>query len=175
MTQKTVYIAGPDVFFPDAGAHFASITLALKEKGFIALIPSDGELSKGALPGPATAKRIFEENVVLIQRADALLVNLNAFRGTEPDSGTCFEVGLAYGLGKPIVAYVDSAEPYADRVARLCGVKPGTYAPNRFDRQEGCLIEEMGLPLNLMLACSTNLVTEGLPAAMERLETLLKT
>lgn len=171
MIPKKIYLAGPDVFLPDANAHFKAVAEILALHGLAAVVPSDGGLSGGAPCNPATAHRIFEGNIALMRGADALLVNLNAFRGTEPDSGTCFEVGFAYALGIPIVAYVDCDELYADRVARICGVAPGSVAPSRFDAQERCLIEDMGLPLNLMLAFSANLVTTGLSAAIALLST----
>lgn len=56
------------------------------------MIPIDGE--------QITANGIYHANLEMIRSADAVLANLNAFRGIEPDSGTCFEVGFATALGK---------------------------------------------------------------------------
>ena len=36
-----------------------------------------------------------------------MAANLNTFRGKEPDSGTCFEIGYAYALGKKIYGYLE--------------------------------------------------------------------
>jgi nucleoside 2-deoxyribosyltransferase len=174
MLSPNIYIAGPDVFFPNAPLHFQEIGARLEEHGMRAVTPADGGLSMGAPSTPETACRIFHANIALINHADGLLVNLNAFRGMEPDSGTCFEVGYAYALGKPIVAYIDAPEMYCDRVARLRGVAPGGVIGRRYDAIDQCLIEELGLPLNLMLACSTTLITNGLNEAISALSEKMK-
>ena len=56
-----------------------------------------------------TAEGIYRANIGLIAEADALLANLNPFRGTEPDSGTVFEIGYAIALGKRVVGYLEDA------------------------------------------------------------------
>lgn len=167
MSIPSVYLAGPDVFYPDAEAHFQQLVERLRVLGWLGLVPADGGLAQGTPPSPAVALRIYHANMALLHRAEAVLVNLNPFRGTEPDSGTCFEMGVAVALGKRVVAYVDEPELYADRVARLCGEAPALPGFPRRDGKTGCVIEAMGLPLNLMLACSAGvLVTGGLDEAL---------
>ena len=56
-----------------------------------------------------TAEGIYRANIGLIAEADALLANLNPFRGSEPDSGTVFEIGYAIALGKRVVGYLEDA------------------------------------------------------------------
>ena len=49
-----------------------------------------------------------------------MLANLEPFRGSEPDSGTAFEVGYALALGKPVYAYLsDAGASRRERLARL--------------------------------------------------------
>ncbi len=154
-----LYIAGPDVFRPDA-LHWADDARTLcRQAGHEALIPLDGV--------ETTASGIFHANIDLIRQADALLANLNPFRGCEPDSGTCVEVGYALALGKPVVGYVDSLESTVDRVRRqqgrvaLCDGRPVDG--------DGLHIEDFGLPLNLMLAVPVKLVAGGLAEALSAL------
>jgi nucleoside 2-deoxyribosyltransferase len=67
--------------------------------------------------GPAAQARwIYQANIGLIARADAVLANLDFFRGTEPDSGTCFEVGYAVALGKPVYGYIPDDGSFAQRI-----------------------------------------------------------
>lgn len=100
-------------------------------------------------PGPAEeiAARIYRSNIELIESAQGLLANLVAFRGTEPDSGTVFEIGYAVAKGLP-VACVTERQSYAQRVRSACGVSPC----GQFDASQGWMVEDFGLPQNLMLA-----------------------
>ena len=74
------------------------------------------------------------------------------FRGPgEPDSGTAFEIGFAVAAGKPVWADTTDRGELRERVSssltdngRLC--------------EKGFLVEDFGLPKNLMIACSTRMV-----------------
>jgi len=80
-----IYLAGPDVFRPDA-LDWADRSRRLVESfGHRALIPLDNH--------ETTAEGIFEANIDLISQADVVVANINPFRGLEPDSGTAFEIG----------------------------------------------------------------------------------
>ncbi|WP_295004726.1 nucleoside 2-deoxyribosyltransferase [uncultured Dechloromonas sp.] len=154
-----LYLAGPDVFRPDA-LRWADAARALcRQAGHAALIPLDGM--------ETTAAGIFHANIELIRQADALLANLNPFRGCEPDSGTCVEVGYALALGKPVVGYVDTLESTVERVRRRQGAV-GLLDGRPVDG-DGMHVEDFGLPLNLMLAVPVKLVAGGLAEALAAL------
>lgn len=150
-----IYLAGPDVFRPDALTWAADVRRLLAEFGHQALIPLDGD--------ETTAVGIYAANLRLIQSADALIANLNPFRGVEPDSGTCFEVGYAVALGKPVVGYLTDTRPQRDKIA----LSAGNGRP--MDRA-GMLVEDFGLPVNLMLAVSCRIVAGGLVEAVRLLD-----
>jgi nucleoside 2-deoxyribosyltransferase len=154
-----VYIAGPDVFRPDALVWAESVRALCAAQGCVALLPTDG--------GHTTAAAIYAGNIALIQQADTVLANLNAFRGAEPDSGTCFEVGYAAALGKRVIGYVERGECIAERVARLEGRALARGAQGPLDAA-GQVIEDFGLPVNLMLAIPAELVVGDLAAALRR-------
>ena len=124
----TVYLAGPDLFLPDANDRYATLEAVCAAHRLRAQRPFDGEaaLHKATSRGGA-AQRIFDGNMALLRAADAVLGNMMPFRGEcEPDSGTVFEVGVAIALGKPVALYlpqglVDSGE----RVRRLFGESAG--------------------------------------------------
>lgn len=151
-----VYIAGPDVFRPDA-AHWAdAVRTLLARHGHQALIPFDGE--------GITASSIYRANIAMIRSADAVLANLNPFRGHEPDSGTCFEVGFAIAQGKPVIGYISDGRALTEKI--------GQGGADRPLDANGLHIENFGLPLNLMLAIPCRIVVGDLNAAVAELSQL---
>ncbi len=115
---RKLYLAGPDVFRADAVAHGEALKALCARYGFEGLYPLDNALPKQLAEPREQAAWIYRANIGLIERADAVLANLNFFRGAEPDSGTAFEVGYATALGKPVYGYVDDAGSYAERIRR---------------------------------------------------------
>ncbi|MCD0506257.1 nucleoside 2-deoxyribosyltransferase [Bordetella petrii] len=150
--MKKIYLAGFDVFRADSVAHGEWLKLQCLGHGLQGLYPLDNQVPAG-LPDRAVAQWIYEANTALIREADAVMANLNAFRGAEPDSGTAFEVGYAIALGKPVWAYVDQAATLVQRLA----VARADGPPRHVDAQ-GYMVEDFGLGLNLMLACSATVV-----------------
>lgn len=154
-----IYFAGPDVFRPDALAWAETVRDMCQREGCVALLPVDNEATSAA--------EIAAANLRLLRKADAVIANLNPFRGFEPDSGTVFEVGFAIASGKPVFAYVDDERPLAERLAEK---EPLAR------RQDGCLcddrqqmVEDFGLPLNLMLATTVRLIGGGVAQALATL------
>ena len=156
-----LYLAGSDVFRPDALAWAAEARQICAAAGHAALVPLDGV--------ETTAPGIYQANIALIQAADAVLANLNPFRGCEPDSGTCVEVGFALALGKPVIGYLKSNETTVARVARVTGRPLEIRAGRPVDR-DGLHVEDFGLPLNLMLAVPATVVVGTLQDAIRQLD-----
>ncbi|MBR0795464.1 nucleoside 2-deoxyribosyltransferase [Bradyrhizobium jicamae] len=141
-----IYLAGPDVFLPDAveiGRRKAEICAA---HGLTGRYPLDNALD----PADAGVSRtIFRGNEAMMESADAIIANLTPFRGPSADAGTVYELGFMAGRGKLCLAYCNDPASYADRVARL---HPVAAAPGgRLVDAEGLTVEEFGLPDNLML------------------------
>jgi len=142
-----VYLAGPDVFFPDAPARGRALKAICAEHGLLGLFPLDGEV-----PGQPDAASIAAANEALIRSSDAVIANLSPFRGASADSGTAFEVGFARALGKPVFGYTLDPRPYEDR----CAAPPVNAAPDRAGTlrdADGLEVERFGLAENLMIAC----------------------
>jgi len=148
-----LYLAGPDVFRPDAIQWAGHARALCREAGHQALIPLDGRQT--------TAAGIYHNNLRLIGEADVVLANLNPFRGAEPDSGTCVEIGYALALGKTVIGYADTLIPMRDR---LNAADPGTDGVCR--DVAGWAVENFGLALNLMLSVPVQLEQGGLEAAL---------
>jgi nucleoside 2-deoxyribosyltransferase len=161
VTIHRLYLAGPDVFRPDAAAHGRQLVALCAEFGFEGVFPLNATLPQGLAPA-ALAAHIYRANVAHIERCDAVLANLDFFRGAEPDSGTCFEVGYAAARGKPVIGYVPEAGSFAERIGRRHPHAVGTGGRDA----QGWELEEFGLPLNLMLAVPARIVVGDLRAAL---------
>lgn len=143
MNTKTVYLAGPDVFLPEAKEIGQQLKAMCEKEGLLGLYPLDNDAP--SLENPhRIANWIAQANIGLIHQADCVVANLNSFRGFEPDSGTCFEVGMAIALGKPVFAYLADHRPMVEKVP---------VDANKLDEQ-GNYVENFDLPLNLMIACT---------------------
>ena len=150
--RPRVYFAGPDVFRRNAPEHYRNLVRQCEVLGMEALVPADGEPQTGLMDGEA-ARAIYDTNMVLLRRSNGVVANLAPFRGAEPDSGTVFEVGVAVAIGRPVVAYGVSGT-YAERVERLLGV---VRANGVLRDHHDLIVEDFGLQLNLMLACSVKI------------------
>ncbi|MEA3362521.1 MAG: nucleoside 2-deoxyribosyltransferase [Thermodesulfobacteriota bacterium] len=143
--MKKIYLAGPDVFEPDAVEMGKKLKQLAAEYGFIGLFPLDNAIHVKQTPH-ATARAIRDANIKLIESADIVMANLNPFRGVEPDSGTVFEIGYAIALNKAVYCYATDRREMIERVrdeqtlpadARYC--------------QDGKIIEDFNLSHNLMM------------------------
>ena len=163
-----VYLAGFDVFKPDSANVFAMLCAEAIRLQLIPLAPIDCDLPP-AMQGAQLARHIFTSNVAKLSEADGVIANLASFRGHEPDSGTVFEVGFAIARGIPVVGYGVPAGSYADRLHSAIPCTRCDVGVLR-ERHSGWLVEDFGLPLNLMLSCSI----EFRETAMEALQQLAK-
>jgi nucleoside 2-deoxyribosyltransferase len=168
-----IYLAGPDVFYPDCGAIYARLKTLCSLLGMEGVAPTDSDAAKGfSGSDEALAQRIFEGNVALIEQADGVIANLVPFRGLEPDSGTVFEVGYAIALGKPVVAYGVPTAPYAERVAAALDCTPDATGTLR-ETANGTMVEGLGQRLNLMLSRSAPLAPSAEAALAQLAERLV--
>ena len=88
--SPSVYLAGPDVFLPDAVEAGRRRVALCAEYGFIGLNPADNDLLPGTVP---TATAIYQNNLDLLQRADLGIFNLSPFRAPGAGAGVAFDLG----------------------------------------------------------------------------------
>ena len=157
-SRPRIYLAGPDVFRPDAAQYFALLAAMCERNGLQALAPSDGMVPVDT-PESEIAQRIFEINMGLLQQAEGVIANLAPFRGIEPDSGTVFEVGVAFARGLPVVAYGLPPGNYADRVMASMRTSRGREGVLR--DADDLIVEDLGLRMNLMLARSVQIAASA--------------
>lgn len=138
------YLAGPDVFLPDAPAHAARKAAICARHGITALAPLNEDVATLAAMDADTAWRaIFAKDLAMMERADLVIANLTPFRGASADAGTLVELGWFLGRGRPIFAYSNTATGFAERSAALLGAWP--------DPMPGLAVGGFGLPDNLMI------------------------
>jgi nucleoside 2-deoxyribosyltransferase len=148
---ETIFLAGPDLWLPDAADLLARKRALCEAAGFAAVTGRDAPLVETE-PSEAMAREIYAGVLERLRAADAVIANLSPWRGPGADSGTAFEVGFAAALGKPVFAYLNvetefEAE-YRSRVeARLGAAEEG----ERWRDPEGGEIEDFALPETLML------------------------
>lgn len=161
MTEKNevvikAYMAGPDVFHPDAKIN-AEVTRLLCEKhGIFALIPLDNEVSSDNTPSQIS-QEIYEKNTNLMDTADLFIVNMTPFRGPSTDVGTAFEMGYAAAQKKKVFAFTSDMRPYKERVEDYIK-KVGN---------DGQAVEDFGNVDNTMLDKSVVEIKSELSAVLE--------
>lgn len=141
-----IYLAGPDVFLPDAveiGRRKAAICARY---GMTGLYPLDNAIDLAALDASLA---IFKGNQAMMDAADAIIANLTPFRGPSADAGTVYELGYMAGRGKLCFAYSNDPAIYADRVARSFRIT--TSDAGHMIDADGLTVEDFGLPDNLMM------------------------
>lgn len=143
--MQKIYLAGPDVFLPNAVDVGRKKRELCTKYGFIGLFPMDNDRE-----GTPSAEKIFRANCGLMEEADIGLFNLMPFRGPSADVGTIFELGFMCSMGKPVHGYTCDARLFADRVKDTHGAARDENA--RLCDRDGYAIEEFNLYDNLMIA-----------------------
>ena len=127
-----------------------------KDYGFIGVYPLDNSVNFNQ-EKKKIANDIFLANKKLIEESDIVIANLNPFRGFEADSGTVWECGYAFGLGKEVYGYMDTDIDYIKRFKH--------YEKSKIDGvivdTNKMAIEDFNHPLNLMIACSVKEIVVG--------------
>jgi nucleoside 2-deoxyribosyltransferase len=105
MGVMKIYLAGP--LFSTAEREFnARLAEKLRENEFEVFLPQESEQAS------MTPRQIFQADVEGIDWADVVVANMD---GPDPDSGTCWECGYAYGKKSVIVFRTDFRVSYEVR------------------------------------------------------------
>lgn len=159
--MKRIYLAGPDVFFSDALERAELHKKMVREFGFEPLHPVDQEEND--------ASAIYHHNIRLLDQADAVLANITPFRGAEVDTGTAFEIGYAIARGLPVFTYRQHRSTVLETVSQQYGPLVLDSASQVWRDRNGALVEDFGLPCNLMVAISSQFVAGSLAHALNDL------
>jgi len=138
------YLAGPDVFLPNAPENAAAKIAICAKYGIIGRPPLNEEIERIlTLPHDAAWRAIYLKDIEMMEECDIIIANLTPFRGASADSGTLIEVGWFLGRGKKVFGYSNTATPFADRSAAHVAAVP--------DPIPGLAVEGFSLPDNLMI------------------------
>lgn len=146
--RPRIYLAGPEVFLPDALAVGQAKVALCTAHGCEGAFPLDASLDLTGLAKHEQAARISTANEGLMRTCDALIANLTPFRGVSMDSGTAFEVGFMRALGRPVLGYSNVVGDYKSRA--------DAYRALRIDLADADApdvdVEDFDLAENLMIA-----------------------
>jgi len=148
--EVRVYLAGPEVFLPNAREQLDAKIALTRAAGLIPVSP--GDLT---IPETPTKREkghaISSVDEQLMLSADAIIANLTPFRGINADTGTCYELGFMCALGKTPFAYTNmSADHHARAVAHYAGrVAPDAHG--RLRGSDGMAVEDFDMIDNLMM------------------------
>lgn len=155
--MKRVYLAGPDVFYPDAKERADNLKKLCSDKGLEGVFPLDADLDLDAIRSPRDKGiAIFKANLDLITSCDAVLANMTPFRSPSMDVGTAYEMGVAMGQRKPVVGYTSDRRLFEKRV-----------------EVDGLLIEQFDMVDNLMVDAGADAICPTPFAAVGFLAKLL--
>lgn len=150
--NRKIYLAGPEVFHPNAAALGRQKQALCREYGFEGLFPLDNEITPRLTP-TKTAMAIYRANCRMIESASSVIANLTPFRGPSADPGTVFELGYAAGLGRLTLGYTNEAGTLLDKTRAADPAASRDAARHVWRDHLGLEIEDFGLSDNLMIAC----------------------
>lgn len=149
-TPVKLYLAGPEVFLPNARAILDAKAALTRTYGFEPICPGDL-----AIP-PAPTKHQFGLNISevdegFMNRADGVIANLTPFRGIAADPGTVFELGYMCGAGKLVACYTNVSASHYDRTADFYSGAIHIAEDGRKRAPDGTMLEDFEMIENLML------------------------
>ena len=145
-----VYLAGPEVFLPNAREILDRKIALTSAYGFAPVAPGDLKVSP-ALTGKARGLAISAHNEGLMLSADLIIANLTPYRGVSADVGTVYELGFMCARGCPAYAFTNVTRGYFDRVSAYYGGDVREDARGGMRGPDGLMIENCDFIDNLML------------------------
>ena len=76
---RSIYLAGFDIFRPDASAHGEQLKMLCNKYGYEGRYPLDKQVPRN-LPPQERARWICRENLALLSECDLVMANLNPFQ-----------------------------------------------------------------------------------------------
>jgi nucleoside 2-deoxyribosyltransferase len=146
--KPEIYLAGPEVFLPDPLLRAAELKAICARLGAVGRFPMDNQGDVADADPDIMAANICRADEALVAACDAVVANMTPFRGPSMDAGTCYEMGLAKGLGKLVVGWTGDRRRWQDKIAL---VSPLTADGAWFRDAEGMLCRDFGLIDNLMM------------------------
>ena len=110
-----IYLAGPDVFWPDAKELGEYLKQLCQQRGLVGVYPLDSGVKLDRLSPSEQGHAIYQANVELIRSCHGMIANMAPFRGISMDVGTAFEMGYGIAHKLLVVGYTTDMRPYKER------------------------------------------------------------
>ena len=150
--RPRVYLAGPDVFFPEPEVWAERKKAICARHGLAGVSPldewPDEPVAWAAFP---LWRKIAARNEAHIRSCQGLIANLTPFRGPSADAGTIFEVGFARALGLKLFGYTTVRTLFLARTLAFLGDRATAGLDGAWVDGDGLLVEDFGLLDNLMI------------------------
>lgn len=131
--QEKIYIAGPECFYTGGFTILNAMRRRVESLGMGVTLPNDHPLD---MENPDLQKRadsIFADLKIVMNETTAIVADLESYRGSEPDSGTIYEIGMAYARGIRCYGYTRDKRPLA-------------WKDQKYVMQNGKVYDEHGKP-----------------------------
>lgn len=148
--RMKIYLAGPEVFLPNAKEVLKAKSELARSFGFTPLAPGDNQINVTGTPHER-GMQINGFDEALMNEADGILANLTPFRGPGADPGTCYEVGYMCALGKAAFAYTNDSRNNFDRLKAHYAGDIREMPDGRIAGADGLSLENFDMAENLML------------------------
>jgi nucleoside 2-deoxyribosyltransferase len=146
-----VYLAGPDVFLPDALAMAERKRAICAEHGLTGIFPVDAHPEHPEGTDVPLWLWIYRRNEAHMRGAGAIIANLTPFRGPSADVGTVYELGFMRALGRKVLGYSNAGANLLPRTLGFLGPAAQCDAQGRWRDAAGMAVEDFGLADNLMI------------------------
>lgn len=131
--QEKIYIAGPECFYKGGPAILNAMRRRAESLGFGVTLPNDHPLDMGNPDLSKRADSIFEDLKKIMKETTVIIADLEAYRGSEADSGTIYEIGMAYADGIKCYGYTRDKRPLA-------------WKDQKYVLKDGVVYDENGKP-----------------------------
>lgn len=124
LKNEAIYIAGPECFYTYGYDQLVAMKAKAESLGFSVTLPNNDPLDMENEDLQKRADSIFANLKKVMLDTTAIVADLEAYRGAEPDSGTIYEIGMAYAKGARCYGYTRDKRSFATKNIRA-GLKDG--------------------------------------------------
>lgn len=159
-----IYIAGPEVLYLGGDLELGWMRKLAEARGFTVTLPNDDPLALGNADRRKDADAIFDNCALQMNRSDVIICDLDQYRGTEPDGGSIYEIGMAYGRDMRIICFTRDKRPVAVKDPNIV-LRDG----QAYDR-EGRLVPYADLPFAASVVASSKIIEGDFDDALRQLQ-----
>lgn len=147
-----IYIAGPECFYSGGTQILDSMRRRAESFGFTVSLPNDNPHKLDHKDLRLNGDAIFKNCADSMNLTTAIIVDLEFFRGTEPDGGSIYEVGMAYARGARCYAYT------RDKRATIHKYQGATLKNGQVYDLEGRVLPYQNLPFSPSVVGSCKII-----------------